>query len=50
MHMKSRALSQWPLIFLGVLGLFAPRRAAGQAASQSAPPQNPPADCRLRVG
>jgi outer membrane protein, heavy metal efflux system len=41
MHMKSRTQAWWPLIFLGVLGLFAPGRAAGQANAQTAP-QNPP--------
>jgi outer membrane protein, heavy metal efflux system len=41
MHMKSRAHTWWPLIVLGVLGLFAPARAVGQAVAQTAP-QNPP--------
>jgi cobalt-zinc-cadmium efflux system outer membrane protein len=41
MHMKSRARTAWPLIVLGILGLFAPARAAAQAGAQAAP-QNPP--------
>ena len=41
MHMKSRAHTWWPLIVLGVLGLFAPARAVGQAVAQTAL-QNPP--------
>ena len=47
MHMKSRARTLRPLIVLGVLGLFAPLRAAGQAGAQAAPPQNPPARVTL---
>jgi len=41
MHMKSRARTWWPLIVLGVLGLFAPLRAAGQAAAPAAPQSLP---------
>ncbi len=41
MHMKSRARTLWPLIVLGVLGLFAPLRAAGQAAAPAAPQSLP---------
>jgi cobalt-zinc-cadmium efflux system outer membrane protein len=47
MHMKSRARTLRPLIVLGVLGLLAPLRAAGQAGAQAAPPQNPPARVTL---
>jgi cobalt-zinc-cadmium efflux system outer membrane protein len=47
MHMKSRARTLRPLIVLGVLGLFAPLGAAGQAATQAAPPQNLPARVTL---
>ena len=47
MHMKSRVRISWPLIALGVLGLLAPVRAAGQAGAQTAPPQNPPARVTL---
>jgi cobalt-zinc-cadmium efflux system outer membrane protein len=50
MHMKSRALTFWPLIVLVVLGLSAPARTAGQASSQAASPaapQNPPARVTL---
>jgi len=47
MHMKSRARTLRPLIVLGVLGLFAPLRAAGQAGAPAAPPQNPPARVTL---
>ena len=47
MHMKSRARTLRPLIVLGVLGLFAPLRAAGQAGAQAAPPQNLPARVTL---
>jgi outer membrane protein, heavy metal efflux system len=39
MHMKSRTRKLWPLIVLGVLGLFAPVRAAGQAAPRNPPPR-----------
>ena len=46
MDTKSRARTWWPLIALGVLGLFAPMRAAGQAAAQAAP-QNLPARVTL---
>jgi cobalt-zinc-cadmium efflux system outer membrane protein len=47
MHMKSRAHTLRPLIALGVLVLFAPLGAAGQAGAQAAPPQNPPARVML---
>jgi outer membrane protein, heavy metal efflux system len=47
MHMKSRARTLRPLIVLGVLGLLAPLRAAGQAGAQAAAPQNPPARVTL---
>ena len=46
MHMKSRARTAWPLIVLGILGLFAPARAAAQAGAQAAP-QTPPARVTL---
>src|SRR5258707_2808640 len=46
MNTKSRARKWWPLVVLGVLGLFAPMRAAGQAGAQAAP-QNPPARIML---
>jgi outer membrane protein, heavy metal efflux system len=46
MHMKPRARTHWPLTFLGVLGLMAPMRVAGQAATPAAP-QNPPARVTL---
>jgi cobalt-zinc-cadmium efflux system outer membrane protein len=46
MQMKARTRAWWPFIFLGVLGLFAPVRAAGQANAQTAP-QNPPARVTL---
>src|SRR5580704_3092175 len=46
MRMNSRARTMWPLIALGALGLFAPMRAAGQAATPAAP-QNPPARVTL---
>ena len=46
MHMKSRARTAWPLIVFGILGLFAPTRAAGQAGAPAAP-QNPPARVTL---
>jgi cobalt-zinc-cadmium efflux system outer membrane protein len=47
MHMKSRARTLRPLVVLGVLGLLAPLRAAGQAGAQAAPAQNPPARVTL---
>jgi outer membrane protein, heavy metal efflux system len=46
MHMKSRARTAWPLIVLGILGLFAPVRAAAQTGAPAAP-QNPPARVTL---
>ena len=46
MEMKSRALTCWPLVAVGVLALLIPVRTAGQAAAQSAP-QNPPARVTL---
>ena len=46
MHMKSRARTAWPPIVLGVLVVFAPPRAAGQAGAQAAP-QIPPARVTL---
>jgi cobalt-zinc-cadmium efflux system outer membrane protein len=46
MHMKSRARTAWPLIVLGILGLFAPLRAAAQVGAPAAP-QNPPARVTL---
>ena len=47
MHTKSRARTLRPLIALGVLALFAPPRAAGQAGAPAAPPQTPPARVTL---
>lgn len=47
MDMRYRSRTWWPLIALGVLGLLAPARAAGQAAAQAAPPQNLPARVTL---
>src|ERR1700691_6304701 len=41
MHMKSRARTWPPLIILGVLGFFAPMRAAGQAPAPAAPQSLP---------
>jgi cobalt-zinc-cadmium efflux system outer membrane protein len=41
MHMNSRARTWWPLIVLGVTGMFAPVRAAGQAGVQTAPQSLP---------
>jgi cobalt-zinc-cadmium efflux system outer membrane protein len=46
MHMKSRARTAWPPIVLGVLVVFAPPRAVGQAGAQAAP-QIPPARVTL---
>jgi cobalt-zinc-cadmium efflux system outer membrane protein len=47
MHTKSRARKCWPLIALGVIGLLAPGRAAGQAGAPPAAPQNLPARVTL---
>ena len=47
MHTKSRARKCWPLIVLGALGLFVPGRAAGQAGTPPAAPQNLPARVTL---
>ena len=47
MNTRYRSRTWWPLIALGVLGLLAPARAAGQAAGQAAPPQNLPARVTL---
>src|ERR1700691_5276018 len=46
MYTKSRARKCWPLIALGVIGLLAPGRAAGQATAPAAP-QNLPARVTL---
>jgi cobalt-zinc-cadmium efflux system outer membrane protein len=46
MYMKPRARTHWPLTILGVLGLMAPMRVVGQAATPAAP-QNPPARVTL---
>ncbi len=46
MHMKSRARTAWPLIMVGILGLFAPTGAAAQAGAPAAP-QNPPSHVTL---
>jgi len=46
MYMKPRARTHWPLTILGILGLMAPMRVAGQAPTPPAP-QNPPARVTL---
>jgi cobalt-zinc-cadmium efflux system outer membrane protein len=47
MNTKSRARTCWPAIAIGVLGLLAPVRAAGQTAAPAVPQQNLPARVTL---